>query len=69
MAKLFTDCELGPFRRSARRNRLGVIVDDSIDSEREVYLEGGDHATLIRLGGGAQFARLTANAWRPFHNA
>ena len=30
---------------------LDVIVDDSIDTRREIYMEGGDHATLIRLNG------------------
>jgi Ala-tRNA(Pro) deacylase len=63
IAKLFTDCERGAVPPVGECYGLDVIVDDSIDSQREVYLEGGDHATLIRLGG-EQFARLTANAWR-----
>jgi Ala-tRNA(Pro) deacylase len=62
IAKLFTDCERGAIPPVGECYGLDVIVDDSIDSQREVYLEGGDHATLIRLGG-EQFARLTANAW------
>jgi Ala-tRNA(Pro) deacylase len=62
IAKLFTDCERGAVPPVGECYGLDVIVDDSIDSQREVYLEGGDHATLIRLGG-EQFARLTANAW------
>jgi Ala-tRNA(Pro) deacylase len=62
ISKLFTDCERGAVPPIGECYGLDVIVDNSIDSQREVYLEGGDHATLIRLGG-AQFARLTANAW------
>jgi Ala-tRNA(Pro) deacylase len=42
---------------------LEVIVDDSIEAQREIYMEGGDHATLIHLGRG-QFARLTTEAGR-----
>ena len=60
--KLFTDCERGAVPPVGECYGLDVIVDDSIDSQREVYLEGGDHTTLIRLGS-EQFARLTANAW------
>jgi Ala-tRNA(Pro) deacylase len=62
IAQLFRDCARGAVPAVGECYGLDVIVDDSIDSQREVYLEGGDHATLIRLGG-AQFARLTANAW------
>ena len=62
IAKLFTDCERGAVPPVGECYGLDVIVDDSIDSQREVYLEGGDHTTLIRLGS-EQFARLTANAW------
>jgi Ala-tRNA(Pro) deacylase len=62
IAQLFTDCARGAVPPVGECYGLDVIVDDSIDSQREVYLEGGDHATLIRLGS-EQFARLTANAW------
>jgi Ala-tRNA(Pro) deacylase len=40
---------------------LDVIVDDSIDTLPDVYLEGGDHITLIHLDQG-QFARLNVEA-------
>ena len=43
---------------------LDVIVDDSIEEQAEVYLEGGDHATLVHLSH-AQFARFTAEALTP----
>jgi len=38
---------------------LDVIVDDSIQEQPDVYLEGGDHVTLVHMSS-AQFARLTA---------
>jgi NAD(P)-dependent dehydrogenase (short-subunit alcohol dehydrogenase family) len=43
-------------------DRRIVIVDDSIEAPRDIYMEGGDHTTLIHLGRG-QFAQLTAEAW------
>jgi len=40
---------------------LNIIVDDSIEAQPEIYMEAGDHETLLHLSH-AQFARLTANA-------
>jgi Ala-tRNA(Pro) deacylase len=60
--RLFEDCERGAIPPLGECYGLDVIVDDSIDARRDIYLEGGDHATLIRLKG-EQFARLTAKAW------
>ena len=62
IAKLFTDCERGAVPPIGECYGLDVIVDDSIDARRDIYIEGGDHATLIRMKG-EQFARLTAKAW------
>src|SRR5580704_2749841 len=61
IAQLFCDCELGAVPPVGECYGLDVIVDDSIEAQREIYMEGGDHATLIHLGGG-QFARLTVGA-------
>jgi Ala-tRNA(Pro) deacylase len=60
--QLFEDCERGAIPPLGECYGLDVIVDDSIDARRDIYLEGGDHATLIRMTG-EQFARLTAKAW------
>lgn len=62
IAKLFGDCERGAIPPVGECYGLDVIVDDAIEAQREVYIEGGDHATLIRMDH-AQFARLTADAW------
>jgi len=42
---------------------LDLIVDESIDRQPEIYIEGGDHATLIHMEK-SQFAQLTKNAQR-----
>ena len=39
---------------------LDLIVDDSINAPPDIYMEAGDHQTLLHLSQ-AQFARLTAN--------
>ena len=63
IAELFVDCDIGAIPPLGECYGLDVIVDNSIDARREIYLEAGDHATLIRMDGD-QFARLTAKAWR-----
>jgi Ala-tRNA(Pro) deacylase len=62
IAELFVDCDIGAIPPVGECYGLDVIVDDSIDARRDIYLEGGDHATLIRMKGD-QFAELTAKAW------
>ncbi len=61
IAQLFRDCERGAIPPVGECYGLEVIVDDSIEAQSEIYMEGGDHATLIHLGRG-QFARLYAEA-------
>ena len=62
VARLFGDCDRGAVPPVGECYGLDVIVDDSIDAQRDIYMEGGDHTTLIRLDR-EQFARLTAKAW------
>lgn len=62
IAQVFCDCSRGAVPPVGECYGLDVIVDDSIDAQREIYMESGDHATLIHLGR-EQFARLTAEAW------
>jgi Ala-tRNA(Pro) deacylase len=59
--RLFPDCALGAVPPVGECYELDVIVDDSIQAQPDVYLEGGDHATLIHMDQ-AQFARLMAEA-------
>lgn len=59
--KLFPDCTLGAIPPVGECYELDVIVDDSIQAQPDVYLEAGDHTTLVHLDQ-AQFARLMAEA-------
>jgi Ala-tRNA(Pro) deacylase len=61
VATLFEDCAVGAVPPVGTCYGLDVIVDDSIGRQPEVYLEGGDHKTLVHLSQ-AQFARLMADA-------
>jgi Ala-tRNA(Pro) deacylase len=59
--RLFADCARGAVPAVGRCYGLDLLVDDSIEAQPEVYIEAGDHETLLHLSQ-AQFARLTANA-------
>jgi len=59
--KLFPDCALGAIPPVGECYELDVIIDDSLQAQPDVYLEGGDHTTLVHLDQ-AQFARLMAEA-------
>ena len=59
--QLFRDCAHGAVPAVGKCYGLNIIVDDSIEAQPEIYMEAGDHQTLLRLTH-AQFARLTANA-------
>ena len=50
---LFHDCEPGAVPAIGAAYGLRVIVDDSLASEPEIYLEGGDHASLVHVSGSA----------------
>jgi Ala-tRNA(Pro) deacylase len=59
--RLFPDCAPGAVPPIGEAYELDVIVDDSIQAQPDVYLEGGDHTTLVHMDQ-AQFARLMAEA-------
>jgi Ala-tRNA(Pro) deacylase len=61
--RLFHDCAHGAVPAVGRCYGLDIIVDDSIRTQPDIYIEAGDHETLLHMGH-AQFARLTANAPR-----
>lgn len=63
ISELFRDCAHGAVPAVGRCYGLDVVVDDSIEAQPEIYMEAGDHETLLHLSK-AQFARLTANARR-----
>ncbi len=58
---LFHDCEPGAVPALGAPYGLKVVVDDSLASVPDIYLEGGDHASLVHLSGRA-FQDLMADA-------
>jgi Ala-tRNA(Pro) deacylase len=58
---LFLDCESGAVPALGAAYGLKVIVDDSLASPPEIYLEGGDHSSLVHISGAA-FRELLADA-------
>ena len=63
IAQVFSDCARGAIPPVGECYGLEVIVDESIERQPEIYLEGGDHEVLIHMSG-AQFATLTAGTAR-----
>ena len=59
--ELFDDCIPGAIPPVGECYGLETVVDDSIERQPEVYLEGGDHATLVHMSQ-EQFAGLTSTA-------
>jgi len=61
IAQLFPDCARGAVPPIGNCYGLDVVIDESINERPEVYMEGGDHETLIHMGH-TQFAQLTKDA-------
>ncbi len=59
--QLFRDCVHGAVPPVGKCYGLTLVVDDAIEAQPEIYMEAGDHETLLHMSH-AQFARLTANA-------
>jgi Ala-tRNA(Pro) deacylase len=59
--RLFSDCAHGAIPAVGKCYGLNMIVDDSMDAQPEIYIEAGDHETLLQFTR-AQFGRLTTNA-------
>jgi len=59
--ELFSDCVHGAVPPIGECYGLDMIIDDAIDGQGDVYLEAGDHETLVRLSH-LQFAKLTTDA-------
>lgn len=58
---LFDDCDVGAVPPVGKAYGLDVIMDESLDTDEDVYFEGGDHATLVRVDAAA-FDKLMGNA-------
>ena len=51
LAALFPDCEPGAVPAVGQAYGLRTLLDSTLLNEPEVYLEAGDHETLVRLAG------------------
>jgi Ala-tRNA(Pro) deacylase len=61
IAQIFNDCEVGAVPALGMAWGVETVVDDDLDENAEVYIEGGDHETLIRMSGD-QFSALMKGA-------
>lgn len=53
LSELFRDCALGAIPALSNAYGLDVIWDDQLKSVADIYIEAGDHETLIHLQGDA----------------
>jgi Ala-tRNA(Pro) deacylase len=61
IGKLFPDCDLGAIPPLGEAYGLDVVLDDSLAGLDEVCFEGGDHRSLVKVGG-TQFRELMSGA-------
>jgi Ala-tRNA(Pro) deacylase len=47
--QIFTDCEPGAVPPMGAPYGLDMVVDDKLMELDEVYFEGGDHVSLVRI--------------------
>ena len=60
---LFPDCEVGAIPPIGQAYGVDVLVDESLFGLDEVCFEGGDHRSLVQIGG-EDFADLMGDAQR-----
>ncbi|MBY6212945.1 YbaK/EbsC family protein [Microbulbifer agarilyticus] len=58
---IFSDCELGALPPLGQAYGLTTLVDTGLDSRDTIYLESGDHESLVALDG-EDFDRLMATS-------
>ncbi len=61
LSKLFEDCVLGAVPPLGDAYGLETVWDDSLASLKDVYFEGGDHGSLVRVAGD-DFRKLMGEA-------
>jgi Ala-tRNA(Pro) deacylase len=57
ISSIFTDCEVGAVPPIGAAYALDSVVDESLEEQTDLYLEGGDHQSLIHVSR-AQFHDL-----------
>lgn len=61
--RLFPDCDVGAIPPVGQAYGQDVVLDESLAGLDEVYFEGGDHRSLVKVTGDA-FTRLMGSARR-----
>jgi Ala-tRNA(Pro) deacylase len=61
ISALFSDCAFGAVPAIGDCYFVETLVDRNLDAQPHIYVEGGDHGTLIHLDH-EQFSRLMAHA-------
>lgn len=51
IAELFPDCDVGAIPPIPEAYAVEAFIDDSLDQQPDVYLEGGDRRSLIHISG------------------
>ncbi len=60
-SELFPDCSTGAIPALGPAYGVDMVVDDSLAEQPEVYIEGGDHTSLVQVSA-EQFFWLTQKA-------
>lgn len=47
--RMFDDCDKGAIPALGDSYHIDVVFDDLLEKQRDVYMEGGDHSTLVHL--------------------
>jgi Ala-tRNA(Pro) deacylase len=63
IVELFPDCETGAVPPIPEAYAVDAFMDESFDTQPDVYLEGGDHRSLIHISG-TEFRSLMKDARR-----
>ena len=58
---IFMDCDPGAIPPIGQAYGVRVCYDDALTAQHDIYLEAGDHETLLHING-TDFSRLMANA-------
>lgn len=61
LAEVFRDCDRGAVPAIGSAYGVLTVVDDSLAEQTEIYLQGGDHESLIRVST-EHFAELTEDS-------
>ncbi len=61
LCKMFHDCALGAVPAIGQAYNMNLVYDETLDQLGDIYLEAGDHETLIHLTN-EQFSKLMINA-------